>query len=93
MIKIATFFQAIFVTDKNARRLRTFAICNTTREISNVKCPQEYFKFIMAFLMQRKMIMEISDVTYIKTEQAKEISISMFRNTQIVMQIAGVVLE
>lgn len=43
--------------------------------------------------MQRKMIMEVSDVTYIKTEQAKEISISMFRNTQIVMQIAGVVLE
>ena len=62
-------------------------------KISNLKCPQEYFRFIMAFLMQRKRTIEISDVIISKLNRPWKFLAACLETLKISMEIAEVVLE
>lgn len=62
-------------------------------KISNVKCPQEYFRFIIAILMHRKMTMETSDVIISELNRPWKFLAACLETLKISMEIAEVVLE
>lgn len=62
-------------------------------KISNVKCPQEYIRFIIAILMHRKMTMETSDVIISELNRPWKFLAACLETLKISMEIAEVVLE